>query len=138
MAISLEDRLAVTDLVMLHGHVVDEGRLDRLEELFTPDVVYDVTDLGHGRLLGLAAIQEAAFALGAANPVAHHVTNVVVTEAEDGHVMVRSKGLGVMTDGSCGSVSYDDTVVRTTDGWRISYRKVSARRTPLNGAARTS
>lgn len=133
MAVALEDRLAIAELISSHGHLVDDGNLDRLEELFTPDVVYDVTDLGPGRLLGIAAVRDAALALGAANPVAHHVTNIVVNESPDGEVHVRSKGLGVMADGSCGSVSYDDTVVRTASGWRISRRRVSARRTPLNG-----
>ncbi|MGW4888677.1 nuclear transport factor 2 family protein [Streptomyces murinus] len=131
---SVEDRLDITDLVSTHGHLVDDGQLERLEELCTPDVVYDVSDLGGGLLLGVAAIREAALALGARNPVAHHVTNVVVSDAGDGRARVRSKGLGVMADGSCGSVSYDDTVVRTPEGWRICRRKVTARRVPLNGS----
>lgn len=136
MSLPLEDRLAVTELVALHGHLVDEGSLDRLEELFTPDVVYDLTDFGQEPLIGVAAIREAAWALGGANPVAHHVTNVVVTASSDGRVQVRSKGLGIKADGSCGSVSYDDIVVRAADGWRISHRKVSPRRTPLGGMAK--
>ena len=133
MSLALEDRLAITELVSLHGHLVDEGSLDRLEELFTSDVVYDLTDFGQEPLSGVAAIREAAWALGTANPVAHHVTNVVITASADGGVQVRSKGLGIKADGSCGSVSYDDTVVRTADGWRISHRKVLPRRTPLGG-----
>ncbi|WP_055589678.1 nuclear transport factor 2 family protein [Peterkaempfera griseoplana] len=137
MSLTAEDRLAITELVALHGHLVDDGDLDRLEELFTGDVVYDLTDYGQEPLSGVAAIRDAAWALGAANPVAHHVTNVVVTVAADGRVQVRSKGLGVRADGSCGSVSYDDTVVRTADGWRISHRRVSARRTPLGGMTRS-
>lgn len=133
MSLALADHLAITELVSSHGHLVDDGSLDRLEELFTSDVVYDLTDFGQGPLSGVAAVREAALALGAANPVAHHVTNVVVSVSADGRVRVRSKGLGVKADGSCGSVSYDDTVVRTADGWRISHRKVSPRRTPLSG-----
>ncbi|MGW6208785.1 nuclear transport factor 2 family protein [Streptomyces sp. NPDC055089] len=133
MSLALEDRWAITELVSLHGHLVDEGNLDRFEELFTSDVVYDLTDFGQEPLRGVAAIREAAWALGAANPVAHHVTNVVVTTSADGHVRVRSKGLGIKADGTCGSVTYDDVVVRSPDGWRISYRKVSSRRAPLGG-----
>ena len=133
MSLALEDRLAITELVSLHGHLVDDGSLDRFEELFTSDVVYDLTDFGQEPLFGVAAVREAALALGAANPVAHHVTNIVVTASADGRVQVRSKGLGIKADGSCGSVSYDDIVVRTSDGWRISHRKISPRHTPLNG-----
>ncbi|MFF4537228.1 nuclear transport factor 2 family protein [Streptomyces aureus] len=134
MSLALEDRLAINELVSLHGHLIDDGALDRLDELFTADVVYDLTDFGQQPLSGVAAIQEAARVLGAANPVAHHVTNVVVTAAEEGRVLVRSKALGITADGSCGSVTYDDTVVRTPRGWRISHRKVSPRRIPLSGA----
>ncbi|MGV9347409.1 nuclear transport factor 2 family protein [Streptomyces spiralis] len=75
VSLTLEDRLAITELVLLHGHLVDDGSLDRLEELFTADVVYDLTDFGQELLSGVAAIREAAWALGAANPVAHHVTS---------------------------------------------------------------
>ncbi|MEV0641547.1 nuclear transport factor 2 family protein [Streptomyces sp. NPDC050619] len=133
MTLALEDRLAVTELIALHGHVVDEGELDRMAEVFTSDVVYDLSDFGQGQVTGLAALKEAALALGSANPVAHHVTNVVIEEVAGDRVRARSKGLGVKADGSCGSVTYEDTVVRIADGWRISHRRMLARRVPLNG-----
>lgn len=134
MALSAHDRTAISDLIASHGHLVDAGRLDSLHTLFTADVAYDVTDLGGTVLEGLDAIRHAALALGAGNPVAHHVTNTVLTEVSDTEVRALSKGLGVNTDGTCGSVTYEDTVVMTTGGWRISHRKVQARRVPLNSA----
>ncbi|MFD3619574.1 nuclear transport factor 2 family protein [Streptomyces sp. NPDC058676] len=133
MTLALEDRLAVTELIALHGHLMDAGELDRSAELFTPDVVYDLSDFGQGQLTGIAAFTQAALALGAANPVAHHVTNVVIEEAAEDRARVRSKGLAVMADGSCGSVTYEDTVVRVAEGWRICRRRVVARRVPLGG-----
>jgi SnoaL-like protein len=75
--------------------------------------------------------------MGAGSCQPRRATNVVVEVSEDGEVQVRSKGLGIRADGSCGSVSYDDTVVRTADGWRISIRRVSPRRTPLGGMAKS-
>ena len=36
-----------------------------------------------------------------------------------------------MADGTAGSVAYDDLVTRQPDGWKISYRKVTARRAAL-------
>jgi hypothetical protein len=136
LPLSVEDRFAVTELVHLHGHLFDGGELDRLDELFTEDVVYDVSDLGGGALVGVAAIREASLALGDGNPVAHHVTNVVLTELPDGTVRALSKGFGVGADGRCGSVTYDDRITRGEHGWRIRHRTVLARRVPLNGAAR--
>ncbi|MFD4872224.1 nuclear transport factor 2 family protein [Streptomyces sp. NPDC058420] len=133
MALTLEDRLAIAELIALHGHLIDEGELDRMSEVFTPDVEYDLTDFTQGTLTGLTQLTAAALTLGSANPVAHHVTNVVVEDSPDGSIRARSKGLGIRTDGSCGSVTYVDTLVRVEAGWRIARRRVEARRTPLNG-----
>ncbi|TDP89920.1 nuclear transport factor 2 family protein [Labedaea rhizosphaerae] len=133
MALSEQDRIDITDLINQHGHRTDAGELDELCELFTPDVTYDVSDFGFGALHGAQAIRAAALTLGEANPVGHHVTNIVITGLDDGSARVRSKGIGVLADGTSGSVTYDDVVTRRPDGWKISHRKVLARRTPLGG-----
>jgi SnoaL-like domain len=126
-----EDRLAIHELIALHGHLFDTGALDRLDELFTDDVVYDVEDLGGGLLQGVAAIREAAQALGEQNPLGHHTTNVIVQELGDDTARVRSKGIGVNLDGSVSTVMYEDVVRRTARGWRLAARKVHPRRRPL-------
>lgn len=131
MALPTADRLAIHELLALHGHLMDDGQFDRLGELFTSDVVYDLTELGGGTLRGPTAVRAAALALGEGNPLGHHVTNVIVTEASNDMARVSSKWLGVRTDGSVGSGVYEDEVTRSGTGWRISYRKVIVRRTPL-------
>jgi hypothetical protein len=133
MPLTADDRGAIAELIALHGHLFDEGELDRLGELFTGDVIYDVRDFGQEPLRGIDAIRVAALALGGANPVAHHVTNIVITEVDDDSAVARSKGLGVMEGGKLRSVTYVDTVRRGARGWRISNRKVLARRAPLGG-----
>jgi SnoaL-like domain len=127
----LADRLALHELVGLHGHLVDAGQFDRLGELFLPDVEYDVTAFGFGTLMGIDAIVAAAQALGAGNPLAHHVGNVIVTFTGDDSAQVLSKGIGVNPDGSVGSVTYEDEAVYTSAGWRIARRRVIPRREPL-------
>jgi ketosteroid isomerase-like protein len=134
MALSQQDRVDINDLINLHGHLTDAGELDQAGELFTPDVTYDVNDFGLGSLHGTAAVREAALALGAANPVGHHVTNIVITRIDDGSARVRSKGIGIKADRTAGSVVYDDIVTRRPDGWKISHRKVTARRAALGEA----
>ena len=133
MTLNADDRAAITELISLHGHLFDNGELDQLDELFTADVVYDATDFGVGSLEGVAEIRQAALTLGAANPVGHHVTNVVLTELADGQVRARSKGIGIMAGGTAGSVTFDDVISYGDQGWRMSYRKVTARRAPLGG-----
>lgn len=130
MTLTDQDRTDITDLINLHGHLVDTGDLDRAGDLFTQDVAYDV---GSGVLRGTAALRAAALALGQANPVGHHVTNIVITPVDDDEARVRSKGLGIMADGTAGSVTYDDVVTRHPDGWKISHRTITARRTALGG-----
>jgi 3-phenylpropionate/cinnamic acid dioxygenase small subunit len=132
MTLSIENRLLIHELLSRHGHLMDRGEFDRLDELFTPDVVYDLTDFGRGELHGLEAIAQASLALGDRNPLGHHVTNVVITDAGDDIARVHSKGIAIRADGSSGTVTYEDVVKRTPDGWRIVRRVVRARREPLH------
>ncbi len=132
--LNAEDRWAISEILSLHGHLFDGGHLDRLEEIFTPDVVYDLSDSGIGTFEGIEAIRRGALQLGAGNPVAHHVTNVVITSVEDDLVTVESKGLMLLGNGTVGSVRHVDTLRRHNGGWRISRRVILAQRTPLGGA----
>lgn len=132
MDLAADDRLAIHELVSLHGHLMDHGELERLDELFTHDVVYDASAFGQGALHGMRAIADAAQRLGDANPVAHHVTNIVIVGVADALVSVVSKGIGVRADGSTGSVVYHDEIRKEPGGWRIATRRIVPRRNPLN------
>ena len=108
VALPVEERLAIYELIALHGHLMDAGAFDRLDELFTDDFVYDLEALGYGCLEGANALIEASTALGDDNPLGHHVTNSLVIAEEDGLVRVRSKGIGIGADGASGTVIYED------------------------------
>ena len=118
-------------MLALHGHLMDAGDFDRLDEVFTQDFVYDLQAFGFGALEGADALIEASRALGDDNPVGHHVTNALVIDGRDDQAMARSKGIGIMADGSSGSVVYEDLLRRTSAGWRIARRTVVQRRRPL-------
>ncbi|WP_030903274.1 nuclear transport factor 2 family protein [Streptomyces sp. NRRL F-5126] len=126
-----EDREEITRLINRHGYLIDTGRLDSLHEIFTAGVVYDVSDFGGGEVNGLAAMREWVLALDDRNPVAHHVTNIVLDEITDDVARCLSKGIGIGVDGTARSVTYEDRVERSDAGWRITRRTVKARRTPL-------
>ncbi len=132
--LNAEDRWAISEILSLHGHLFDGGHLDRLEEIFTPDVVYDLSDAGIGTFEGIEAIRRGALQLGAGNPVAHHVTNVVISGEGDGLVTALSKGLMLMADGTLASMTHLDTLRRHDGGWRISRRIITPQRAPLGGA----
>jgi 3-phenylpropionate/cinnamic acid dioxygenase small subunit len=127
---TVEDRFAINDLIAMHGHLCDSGDLDRFDEIFTADVECEV---GGTVLVGCAGLADAGRALGADNPVGHHVTNIVLLETSGDQVQAVSKFLGVKADGTTGSGTYVDTIVRTDAGWRIGRRRVIVHRTPLNG-----
>jgi hypothetical protein len=56
----------------------------------------------------------------------HHerVEPGVVTDIDGDRASAVSKGIGIMADGSCGSVTYDDTPQRGPAGWRITHRRL--------------
>jgi SnoaL-like domain len=128
--LDVADRLALHELVALYGHLVDERRWDELDRVFVPDVVYDATDFDMPITRTLEAlVAEWTSELGMTrHPLAHHTTNVVVLEDDDGTVRVLSKGIGVGHGGRVGSVTYRDVAVRTDDGWRLASRTTELRR----------
>jgi hypothetical protein len=127
MTLSDVDRLAIHELLSLHGHLADDRRADELDRLFTEDAVLDLEDYGMGVVVGLAGISGLFRDAPGDQPAGHHVTNVIVTGEVDGTARVRSKGLAVMPDGHAGTTVYEDQVVRTPAGWRIAHRKIVRR-----------
>jgi hypothetical protein len=45
---SVEDRLAIRELLALYGYIIDERQFSRTGEIFAADARYDVTDFGKG------------------------------------------------------------------------------------------
>ena len=89
MAMDAGDIIEVHQLLGLYGHVVDAAEWDRFDELFEADAVLDYTGVRAPRVFsGLDEIR--AYFRDANHPSAHHVTNIVVLEA-DGEVHVKSK-----------------------------------------------
>ncbi len=129
-AMDLEDRYAIHQVISLYGHIIDDcaqdgGSWDQLDEIFTTDAIFDMEQLGHGKLVGCAAIK-AAMAAGV-HPSGHHMTNIVVTPASSDVAETWTKLLAPLPDGRVCTGSYRDRFVRTRDGWRIEHRSVSIR-----------
>lgn len=126
--ITVEDRLAIHELMAFYGLLIDERQFTRTHELFTDDAVYDVSSFGAGVHIGWKNIAQMWRDSEGLHPLAHHVTNVVVSEDDDGTVRVLSKVIGVRPDGKVGSVTYRDIVVKGPQGWRMHERIAVARR----------
>jgi 3-phenylpropionate/cinnamic acid dioxygenase small subunit len=127
--ITAEDRLAIHDVIALHGHVADDRDWDRLGDLFTDDAVLDLEDFGYGTLHGLEAIKDLSRGSqdDKGQPLGHHATNIIVVGQDGEGVRARSKAVAVMADGTSGTAVYEDTLRQGDHGWRIIRRKVVAR-----------
>jgi hypothetical protein len=132
MPLDVGDRLAIHELLALYGHLIDERRWDELDRVFVSDAVYDATDFDMPVTRSLRdLVAEWTSEVGMTrHPLAHHSTNVVVLEDDDGTVRVLSKGIGVGAGGRVGSVTYRDVAVRVGRGWRLASRTAVLRRAP--------
>ncbi len=120
-----DDRFAIGDVLSLHGYIFDADELDRIEEIFTPEVVYDMSAVGIGVFEGIETVRRAAASMGDRGPLAHHITNVLISGNEHGVATAQSKGLMLMRDGTLESVTHLDTLRRHDGQWRISHRIIT-------------
>lgn len=125
MTLSNDDHIAINTLINLYGHIIDERQWSRMGELFTDDVVFDLSDFNGQVLNGLETLRDTFRALDG-HPLAHHATNIVIEEV-GGEVTVLSKGIGMYRD-HVGSTVYRDTLRKTPNGWRIARRVATKRR----------
>ena len=120
------DRLDIYETLALHAHIFDADEVDRAEELFTADAVYDMSRAGLGVFNGVDVIRAAAAKMSQSGhaPLAHFLTNIVLTSSDEDTATARSKGLMIMSDGAVQGVTYDDTLRRLDGGWRVSRRVI--------------
>lgn len=122
---NVEDIVDINQTQARYGYLMDDLAWDRIDEVFSPDCVFDASvfglAVGEG-FAGVRAVHEAGSA-----PLTHHATNVLVESLDGGTAVVRSKALGTYTKGRAFSGEYRDTMVKTADGWRIQRRVVVLR-----------
>ena len=122
------DRLELHELPGRYGDAIDDRDWDRLDQIFTADAVFDLTDLGAPRLEGLAAIKR-YMAEDADHPRTHTMTNIYVDETAEG-AKLRFRILALLPERRMGTASYYDDVVKTPEGWRVQNRVLTLRRRP--------
>lgn len=122
------DRLELHELPGRYGDAIDDRDWDRLDQIFTADAVFDLTDLGAPRLEGLAAIKR-YMAEDADHPRTHTMTNIYVDETAEG-AKLRFRILALLPERRVGTASYYDDVVKTPEGWRVQNRVLTLRRRP--------
>jgi len=128
--ISIEDKIAIQELVARFAHCSDYCDWEALGALYTPDVVTELEGLGvsyAGIPAQLAHAQESARQTEGKNR--HYFLNVYVTE-EGGQVfanyMIMNVNAGKVPMAATIVVTgrQRDTVIKTEAGWKISRRSV--------------
>lgn len=132
--LAIEDRFAVTDVVLRFFRLVDQGRAGETAALFTADatLTFGPGAPKPGTIAG-ADIPAAMAARQAQVHVTtrHVLSNVVLSPAEDGSVHVYSlltlfRSEDEKRDSDPASVAdIDDVLVRDGNGWRIKQRTIT-------------
>jgi SnoaL-like domain len=123
------DELEIIRVLNTYAYLVDDGEWDRLDDVFTKDAEQDGTAIGIGVWSGLDAISTGF--QGRNHPIAHHMTNIVVS-ADGDEARARTKFLTVPAPDSVRTGEYVDNLRRTPAGWRI-YRRAITRRAAREG-----
>lgn len=128
-ALEPTDILAIHQLLALYGHLLDDGEYDRLGEVFTEDAGLEFAGRDREPLHTIGDISR--FFATANGASAHHTSNIVLTPSGD-EVRSRSKLFVPYTRPGHDAHrwyggTYEDVVVRTPNGWRISHRTVTGR-----------
>ncbi len=105
----------IVSLLAKHPHVFDNIALGAISAAYTEDA-----GMGEGRIADVAQ----GLPFGRVM-FPHHTTDIVVHRVGDDTLRVWSKYFVIRGDGTAGSGDYQDTIVRTPDGWRIAERLVT-------------
>jgi DNA-binding IclR family transcriptional regulator len=122
---SWEDKLAIRELTARYNRAIDEGRAEEWAATFVEDGVFEPSS--GGRYQGTPALVEFARAFASRLSVRHCTTDALVDVEGDRAnqtcyllLIDRSDGIRIMNTGV-----YQDSLVRTPEGWRFVHRKVT-------------
>ncbi|MET0458431.1 MAG: nuclear transport factor 2 family protein [Ilumatobacteraceae bacterium] len=125
---ALVDRQAIVDVTITYCWALDTHRWDELDAVFAPDAV---ADLG-GEYRGLDAIKGRVSDVLLALDASQHVvtTHQVRIDGDRATSRCYLRAQHVKADVDGGSTfmfagTYEDDLVRTTDGWRIVRRRLA-------------
>jgi len=124
-SLTIEDRLALHELIARYAHLLDLGGVDRLGEIYAQDARFTVAALDVD-ICGLPALIDFFRDTMAVSTVRHVITNVF-TEATGKDTADLHAYLQIVDDATKAITTvgvYHDNCVRTSAGWRVAVRNV--------------
>jgi ketosteroid isomerase-like protein len=130
LPLPVADIVEIQQTLARYGHVVDNGDVQALDQIFTDDGVIYPPTTGHEPLRGLSALRKSIGSLVGAN---HNPHSATITVGEDGTVRAWSRYSQWRLEGEetvMVNGDYLDLFEQTPAGWRISARRI-IRRAPV-------
>lgn len=116
-SLTTQDYVDIGQLYARYNHAIDDGDAEGYAALFTPDGSFNNNN-GHDALVAFIKNRNGA-------NLRHWNTNLVITgtpEGASGSVYLMFLNVGVDPPVVTGAGKYEDTLVRTPQGWRFKKR----------------
>ena len=117
--VSPNDFVELQQLLSRYCHIVDAKAWDQLDQIFADDASVTVTGV-YPTSTGIEDLRALYARMN--HPVAHTSSSVIVVDSGSATARLASKWVTIRADGLTGTGVYEDVVVRTPEGWRISER----------------
>jgi len=117
--VSPEDFVELQQLLSRYCHIVDAKAWDQLDRIFAADASVTVEGV-YPTTSGIDGLRSLYARMN--HPVAHTSSSLIVVESGPATARLASKWVTVRAEGLAGTGVYEDVVVRTANGWRISER----------------
>jgi|TARA_R100000501_G_scaffold17919_3_gene35043 hypothetical protein len=125
----LSDRVEIQDLITRYAYAIDERDWDALDRVFTEDAIVDYTELGGKK--GTRAETKAYLAEAMPNfPAFQHLSTTTRVDLDGDRAKAKTILFNPMVMEHEGKervffigLWYNDELVRTEAGWRISHRR---------------
>jgi 3-phenylpropionate/cinnamic acid dioxygenase small subunit len=140
MSTRADDDVEIRTVLARIAQLADGGDLDEYLSLFTEDAVWAMPDnpsvgmlanekRGHAEIRAGAEERRASGLQGPGTHSRHVLTTIAVDVGSDDRATVRSYFLFLVDTTTTPSVrtagQYDDVLVRTADGWKLSRRTIT-------------
>src|SRR5215831_792511 len=123
--LTAQDLAEIQTLYAKYNQVLDAGKAEAWADTFTPDGVFNKTNVGRDALINFAK----GFYQQGGGKRRHWNTNLIVTgtsEGADGSVYLMLWDVGARPATIIVTGIYADKLVKTKDGWRFKSRVVNA------------
>jgi uncharacterized protein (TIGR02246 family) len=124
--LTIDDRLAIAEVLALYCHAIDHGQYEEFRALFTPDCTLDLRQ-ALDVFEGAAGVRKFTDMMQAANVTMRHLTTNIVIRGDGDRARAHSYVLAITgPPGSARQMTgrYEDDLVKVDGRWRLRSRRL--------------